>query len=90
MNLVAADRLESLLRQASHSCPQHTLGILIEGLEHHLNQRQRREFQVSRTLQTNLHLPIQLSASKPVSSPQTQGPNCGPCTPLSSAALHGS
>ena len=50
VSLVAGDRLDSLLRHASNSCPQHTLGILIEGLEHHLSQRQRREFQVLRTL----------------------------------------
>lgn len=44
------DRLHSVIQQASERCPDATLGFLIEGLEHYLTQRERREFKVGWSL----------------------------------------
>ena len=42
------DGLEGLVGQAARGCPGCTLGILVEGLEHHLTSRTRREYNVLR------------------------------------------
>lgn len=43
---VSEDRLQSVVQQAALRCPECTLCFMIDGLEHYLTQRQRREFQV--------------------------------------------
>jgi len=43
---IAKDELQSVVSQAAASCPGHTLALLVEGLEHYLTLRQRRDFQV--------------------------------------------
>ena len=47
---VAKDELESVVAQAAGACPGHTLALLVEGLDHYLTLRQRREFQVPQQL----------------------------------------
>lgn len=46
MERIAEDELEGVVRQAGEACPGHTLALLVEGLEHYLTLRQRREFKV--------------------------------------------
>ena len=43
---VADDKLQSVIQQAALKCPDCTLCFIMDGLEHYLTLRQRREFQV--------------------------------------------
>ena len=43
---IAKDELESVVSHAAGACPGHTLALMVEGLDHYLTLRQRREFQV--------------------------------------------
>ena len=42
---VSQDRLQSVVFQASQACPESTICLLVDGLEHYLTLRQRRDFQ---------------------------------------------
>ena len=46
VNDILRDRLASVLQIAVQKCPNCTLGIIVDGLEHYLVQRQRKDFQV--------------------------------------------
>lgn len=43
---VAEDKLQSVIQLAAQKCPEYTVCLMIDGLEHYLTLRQRREFQV--------------------------------------------
>ena len=43
---VSEDRLQAVVQHGALRCPECTLCLMIDGLEHYLTLRQRREFQV--------------------------------------------
>lgn len=61
---VSEDRLQSVIQQAALKCPECTLCLMVDGLEHYLTLRQRREFQVKALPCSPIELPHKASTQQ--------------------------
>jgi hypothetical protein len=80
---IAKDRLESVVSQAMGTCPDHTLALLVEGLEHYLTLRQRRDYQVALLPPSHIRSILPSVVARRLSSKRTRvqiSPTCSICT----------